>query len=94
MDNCSISTTKILVKHTLITYHLHFENREDLPTSLDKDAEFLYRYINVTPFNQTLLKCDRVIERINVLREAYQEFKLTQQIFQKTKSPQLPKIPC
>ena len=53
----------------------------ELPTSLEKECELLYRYINATKDNNDrLLQCETPQERLQLIHQAYQEMKLVSQI--------------
>ena len=70
----SFSNLSILVKYVLLKYHLHQTNDLKLPTSLDKDCNFLIRYIDATKYKNEFLMLNSFEQKLSLLSVAFQEW--------------------
>lgn len=89
MENCSISTTKVLVNYTIVNHNVHNPNDDQLPSVFDKDFDQLSHYINATGrLCDRLLMCEGQTERLSTVVAAYEEYKnFREQTEQWNKSP-------
>ena len=80
----SISTTQLLVSHTLNHYHLTYpQNPLELPSSFNFQVTLLARYINATKINAKFLLAQNQEERINIIQSTLQELEQQQTLWKR-----------